>query len=133
MSISYQYNNRKPPKSPPKTNSKAIDSKSFNGHFRVVFRIIPLIILNSMHADWITVQANGLDTEGLVFPYKEDIALGTLLELKIMLPKIRSTMNCIGKVTRTSKSRNSPLFCVAAEFIKISDEDKEIIKSSEML
>ncbi|MDR4503658.1 MAG: hypothetical protein MRK01_02555 [Candidatus Scalindua sp.] len=126
-SISYQYNKQKPKRSP-QTNSQALNSKGFDGYFRVSFRIIPLIALKSMHPDWVTVQGNGLDTEGLVFHYKNTIASGTLLELKIMHPKITSTVNCIGKVIRVSKPRNSSLFCVTAEFIKISEQDKETIR-----
>ncbi|KAA3598841.1 MAG: hypothetical protein D8M57_12700 [Candidatus Scalindua sp. AMX11] len=125
-SISYTYNNLRS-KNSPQTNPETVDSKRFNEPFGVTFRIIPLIALRSMHSDWVTAQGDVLDGRAFVFHYKSDIGSGTLLELKISLPRTSSTVHCIGKVIRTRKSLHSSLFCITIEFIKISERGKKMI------
>jgi hypothetical protein len=125
-SISYNYNKERS-KNSQNGNPETVDSKRFNEPFGVTFRIIPLISLRTMHSDWIPVQGDDLGATGIVFQYKSDIEFGTLLELKITLPRTTTTVHCIGKVIRTRKPLHSSLFCITTEFIKISEQDKAII------
>ncbi len=127
MSISYQYNNKRQ-QSSGQADFETKGSIQSNEPCKVTFRMIPLIALRTMPSDWFTAQGTGLNTDGLIFHYKNDIAIGNLLELKMILPNITSTIHSIGKVVHTIKPHNSSLFCITVKFTRISEHDKKRIQ-----
>ena len=67
---------------------------------------------------------------GTFFRYKEDLGIGTLLDLKIDVSKSMPTINCVGEIIRSDKLQHISVFCIAIKFIDIGEQDKELINKA---
>ncbi len=71
-----------------------------------------------------------ISTGGTFFCSKKDLGIGTLVDLKIDLPKSTSTINCVGKVTRIEQFEPTSVFTNAIKFIDIEELEKAMINTS---
>ena len=79
--------------------------------------------------DWDSVNLLNISAGGIFFYSKKDLGIGTLLNLKIDLPKSTSTINCVGKVIQIEQFMTISVFTHAIEFIDIGEQEKEMINT----
>ncbi len=79
---------------------------------------------------WDSVIFKELSAGGTFFSYKKDLGLGTLLDLKIDVPRSMLNVNCVGKVTRIEQFQSTSMFCTAIKFIDTGEQEKEIINTT---
>ncbi len=77
--------------------------------------------------DWGSVTLMNLSAGGTFFFYEKDLRIGTLLDLKIEVPKSMLNINCVGKIIRSDKPKPTSMFCFAIKFIDIEEQEKELI------
>ncbi len=77
-----------------------------------------------------TVSLKNLGAGGAYFFYNKDLGIGTLLDLEIDAHKSKSTINCVGEITRIDKPLPTSMFCIAIRFTEIDEKEKEIIDKS---
>jgi hypothetical protein len=80
--------------------------------------------------DWDSANLLNISAGGTFFCSKKDLGIGTLLDLKIDLPKSTSTINCVGKVTRIEHFEPTSVFTNAIKFIDIGEQEKEMINTT---
>ncbi len=80
--------------------------------------------------DWDSANLLNISVGGTFFCSKKDLGIGTLLDLKIDLPKSTSTINCVGKVTRTEQFEPTSVFTNSIKFIDIGEQEKEMINTT---
>lgn len=96
------------------------------------FRTIKIILAKRYPSKWDVVSTRDLSAGGILFSYNNGLKIGTSVQFRIIFPFSAQIIRCIGKIVRCEKpSKNSypKLFFVAAEFDKIKEKDKELIKS----
>ena len=82
--------------------------------------------------DWDSITLKNLSAGGTYFLHKKDLGIGTLLDLKIEVPKSMLTINCVGRIIRSYKDQPTSMFRTAIKFIEIGEQEKELInKTSE--
>ncbi len=81
-------------------------------------------------AEWNIVALKDLSAGGALFYYSKYLGLGSLLDLKIYLPKSMSTINCVGKVTRIEQFKPTSVFTIAIKFIGIGEQEEEAINTT---
>ncbi|MHC4182318.1 MAG: PilZ domain-containing protein [Planctomycetota bacterium] len=80
--------------------------------------------------DWDSANLLNISAGGTFFCSKKNLGIGTLLDLKIDLPKSTSTINCVGKVTRIEQFEPTSVFTNAIKFIDIGEQEKEMINTT---
>ncbi len=80
--------------------------------------------------DWDLVTLHNLSAGGALFFYKKDLGIGTLLNLKINVPKSSLIIKCVGKVIRIDKPRFTSMICIAIKFIDVGEQEKEMINTT---
>ncbi len=80
--------------------------------------------------DWDSANLLNISAGGTFFCSKKDLGIGTLLDLKIDLPKYMSTINCVGKVIRTEQFEPTSVFTNAIKFIDIGEKEREMISTT---
>ncbi len=80
--------------------------------------------------DWVSVTLSDLSEEGALFFYEKDLRIGTPLDLKIDMSKYTPTINCVGKVAEIEQLQPTSMFCVAAKFTDIKEQDKKMIETT---
>ncbi len=94
------------------------------------FKIRPDEARENESDDWNSVTLENISAGGTFFRYKEDLGIGTLLDLKIDVSKSMPTINCVGEIIRSDKLQHISVFCIAIKFIDIGEQDKELINKS---
>ncbi len=79
---------------------------------------------------WDSVALIDLSAGGAVFFYNKDLGIGTLLDLKIDVPKSTPTINCVGKIIRIDKTQHTSMFYITVSFIDIAEQEKERLNKS---
>ncbi len=79
---------------------------------------------------WDSVTLHNLSAGGTFFIYKKDLGIGTLLDLKIDVPRSMLTINCFGEVIRIEQFQSTSMFCTAIKFIDIGEQEKEMINTT---
>ncbi len=86
--------------------------------------------------DWDSVTLRNLSAGGTYFFHKKDLGIGTLIDLKIDVPKAILIINCVGKVIRVGKliridkPRHTSMFGTAIKLIDIGEQEKEHISKA---
>ncbi len=81
--------------------------------------------------DWDSVILMNISAGGAAFIYNEDLGTGTLLDLKMDVFESTPTINCVGKVIRVDKTRQtSTLFGIAIKFTEIGEQEKAMINTT---
>ncbi len=80
--------------------------------------------------DWDPIILKNVSVEGALFFYNKDLEIGTLLYLKIYVPKAILIINCVGKIIRIDKPRSTSMICIAIKFTEIGEKEKEIINTT---
>jgi hypothetical protein len=80
--------------------------------------------------DWDSVILKNVSVGGALFFYTKDLEIGTLLDLKIYMPKAILIINCVGEITRIDIPRPTSMFRTAIKFIDIGEREKELINKS---
>ncbi len=73
---------------------------------------------------------HNLSTGSAAFFYNKNLGIGTLLDLKIDVPKSTPTINCVGKIIRIDKPQTTSMFCIAIRFTDIGEQEKEMISKA---
>ncbi len=79
---------------------------------------------------WDSVTLHNLSAGGTFFIYKKDLGIGTLLDLKIDVPRSMLTINCFGEVIRIEQFQSTSMFRTAIKFIDIGEQEKEMINTT---
>ncbi len=79
---------------------------------------------------WDSVILKDLSAGGTFFTYKKDLGIGSLLDLKIDVPRSMLTINCVGKVIRIDKTKSTSMYSTAIKLIDIGEQEKEMINST---
>ncbi len=79
------------------------------------------------HDEWNTVYAKNLSAGGVSLYYIMELEIGSIVEIKIHIPKSTSTISCTGKVLRSEKNPKSPLNEIAISFTELDEQKKEMI------
>ncbi len=80
--------------------------------------------------DWHSVFLMNISAGGIFFYYTKDLAINTLLDLKIYVPNAIIVINCVGKVIRIDKPRHTSMFGIAIKFTEIGEQEKEMINTT---
>ncbi len=80
--------------------------------------------------DWDSITLRNLSAGGTYFNYKKDLGIGSLLDLKIDVPRSMLTINCVGKVIRIDKTKSTSMYSTAIKLIDIGEQEKEMINST---
>ena len=94
------------------------------------FKIRPDEARENESDDWNSVTLENISAGGTFFRYKEDLGIGTLLDLKIDVSESMPTINCVGEIIRSDKLQHISVFCIAIKFIDIGEQDKELINKA---
>ncbi len=92
------------------------------------FRIRPDNDQERASSEWDMVGVNDLSVGGLFFNSSYNIQNGTVLELKIGFSTFSAPVMCTGMVTRVKKQPHTSIFGIAAAFMDIEENEKELIK-----
>lgn len=69
-----------------------------------------------------------LSASGLAFESEESFALGTLLDLRMVLPPTMVGVQTLGRVVYYQQSRGElPIYQVAVDFVDLSEKDRELL------
>ena len=83
---------------------------------------------NRLSHEWNIVAVKNLSAGGIMLDYyKENLNIGSILELKIDFIESKPTISCIGRVVRIEDAHANSMFRIATEFTEIDDLDREII------
>ncbi len=80
--------------------------------------------------DWDSVILKNVSAGGALFFYNKDLEIGTLLYLKIYVPKAILIINCVGKIIRIDKPKPTSMFGIAIKFTEIGEKEEELINKS---
>ncbi len=79
---------------------------------------------------WDSVTLHNLSVGSAVFFYNKDLGIGTLLDLKIEVPKSTLTINCVGKIIRIDKTQHTSMYGIAIKLINIGEQEKKLINKA---
>jgi hypothetical protein len=80
--------------------------------------------------NWEMVTTQNLGAGGVLFNYNQEIPIGSLVDMFINFPQIMKPVHCTGKVLRIDNPKPFSIFKIAANFIDISEQDKQQIDKS---
>jgi hypothetical protein len=80
--------------------------------------------------DWDSVILKNVSAGGALFFYNKDLEIGTLLYLKIYVPKAILIINCVGKIIRIDKPKSTSMLGIAIKFTEIGEKEEELISKS---
>lgn len=92
------------------------------------FRIRPNNEQEMASSEWDMVGVNDMSVGGLFFNSSYNIQNGTVLELKIGFSTSSTPVICTGMVTRVKNQPHTSIFGIAAAFMDIEENEKEMIK-----
>ncbi len=91
------------------------------------FRIRPDNDQEMASSEWDMVGVNDMSVGGLFFNSSYNIQNGTVLDLKIGFSTSSSPVRCTGMVARVKKQPHTSIFGIAAAFMEIEEEEKELV------
>jgi hypothetical protein len=80
--------------------------------------------------EWEMVTTHNLGAGGVLFNYDREIPVGSIIDMLINFPQIKTPVSCTGRVLRIDKESPSALLKIAANFIEINQKDQEEINRS---
>ncbi len=98
--------------------------------YMVRFRTIPLVAKKMVSTGWDMVSVKNLSAGGMLFDYKKNLELDSLLDFKIYISRSTPTINCVGKIIRIAESIPPSIFGIATEFAEIEEHEKEMISKA---
>ncbi len=121
-----------------KLNSNQINTPMYNDAERrkyqrvekpiiIKFRVRPNNSQEMASSEWDMVGVNDLSVGGLFFNSSNNIQDGTVLDLKIGFSTSSTPVKCTGMVTRVKKQPDTSIFGIAAAFMEIEEDEKELI------
>ncbi len=93
----------------------------------ISFRIRPDNDQEMASSEWDMVGVNDISVGGLFFNSSYNIQNGTVLDLKIGFSTSSSPVRCTGMVARVKKQPHTSIFGIAAAFMEIEEEEKELV------
>lgn len=91
------------------------------------FRIRPNNGQELTSCEWDMVGVNDLSVGGLFFNSSYNIPNGTVLELRIGFSTSSTPVMCTVMVTRVKNQPRTSIFGIAAAFMNINEEEKQLI------
>ncbi|MCP5003578.1 MAG: hypothetical protein GY941_06435 [Planctomycetes bacterium] len=76
---------------------------------------------------WKLVTTKDLGIAGMLFHYKNTLKTGLLIDIKIGSSQTTRTINCIGKIIRTSNRPNDSLSGIAIQFVNIGNSERNML------
>ncbi len=102
--------------------------------YMVRFRTIPLVAKKMVSTDWNVGAVKNLSAGGMLFDnnidYNKNLELDSLLDLKIDVSIVTSTINCVGKIIRIEELQPNSRLRIEIEFIGIGEQEKEMINTT---
>lgn len=99
-------------------------------HFVVRFRIKPGQPQSGSLTGWNIVTLQDLGAGGILFNYDQEIEVGTLIDLKINFPPLRTPIDCVARVVRVEKPPLPPIVRIAAVFVNIGKKEKGLVEKA---
>ena len=93
----------------------------------ISFRIRPDNDQEMASSEWDMVGVNDMSVGGLFFNSSYNIQNGTVLDLKIGFSTSSTPVKCTGMVIRVKKLPHTSIFGIAAAFMEIEEEEKELV------
>jgi len=93
------------------------------------FRIRPINDQEMASSEWDMVGVNDMSVGGLFFNSSYNIQNGTVLDIKIGFSTSSTPVMCTGMVTRVKKQPHTSIFGIAAAFMEIEEEEKELVNT----
>ena len=93
----------------------------------ISFRIRPDNDQEMASSEWDMVGVNDMSVGGLFFNSSYNIQYGTVLDLKIGFSTSSTPVKCTGMVIRVKKLPHTSIFGIAAAFMEIDEEEKELV------
>lgn len=93
----------------------------------IKFRVRPNNSQEMASSEWDMVGVNDLSVGGLFFNSSNNIQDSTVLDLKIGISTSSTPVKCTGMVTRVKKQPDTSIFGIAAAFMEIEEDEKELI------
>ncbi len=81
-------------------------------------------------AEWDMVALKDLSAGGVFFYSSKNLGIDSLLDLKIDVSTDSSPIKCVGIVLRVKIQQDTSIFGIAAAFMEISAQDKEMINKT---
>ncbi len=81
-------------------------------------------------SEWDMVALKDLSAGGVLFNYKKNVGIGSLLDLKIDVSTATPTIKCAGRVTRIEYTQPHSILRIATEFTGIDEQEKEMINKT---
>jgi c-di-GMP-binding flagellar brake protein YcgR len=100
--------------------------KNFIARFRLKNDVSAISDTNN----WEMITTQNLSAGGLLFNYDKEIQIRSIIDMFINFPQIKTPVNCVSRVLRIDKGSSSSLIKVAANFINISENDKQAINKA---
>lgn len=98
--------------------------------FVVNLRIRPDEAQEIDSSGWDKVAVKDLGAGGIFFYHNKNLRIGSLVDLKIDIPKTSTPIHCVGKINRIKEHQNSPIFDIVVVFSEINDHEREIINKA---
>ena len=86
--------------------------------------------LEISYAEWDMVALKDLSAGGVFFYSSKNLGIDSLLDLKIDVSTDSSPIECVGIVLRVKKQKYTSIFGIAAAFMEIGAQDKEMINKT---
>ena len=81
-------------------------------------------------SEWDMVALRDLSAGGVFFYSSQNLGIDSLLNLKIDVSTDSSPIECVGIVLRVKKQQYTSIFGIAAAFMEIGAQDKEMINKT---
>lgn len=104
--------------------------KRIRKRFVLRFKIKPANDREEVHNGWNMVTSKDLSAGGILFNYDKEIEVGTLIDIKLNFPMSEVPITCTGEIIRNNNVPSTPLVRVAAIFLDIDDNMKELVKKA---
>ena len=104
--------------------------KRIRKHFIAKFRSRPRDAQEKTSADWNMVTIYDLGAGGTLFNYNKRLEIGSLLNLEIKFPISETPIRGVVKIIRIEEPSKAFILHIAAVFVEIDKEQKEIINKA---
>jgi c-di-GMP-binding flagellar brake protein YcgR len=98
--------------------------------YMVRFQVKQYKGLEISYAEWDMVALKDLCAGGVFFNSSKNLGINSLLDLKIDVSTDSSPIECVGTVLRVKKQQYTSIFGIAAAFMEIGAQDKEMINKT---
>lgn len=111
-------------------NQKRRKYKRIEKPYMTRFQVKQYKGLEISSAEWDMVALKDLSAGGVFFYSSKNLGIDSLLDLKIDVSADSPPIKCVGIVLRVKKQQDTSIFGIAAAFMEIGAQDKEMINKT---